>query len=780
MPRPRLVLPLALAAVLLAMPAPGVSAEPASKITPGLADQLAALGDGAVHGAFVHFDGGTPAQHRALLDDAGLAVTADFESTAGAVFAVGPVESLRALAAQPSVTRLEEDRLLTLHGDTAVWSTRARVVQENVSGGPFYDAAGRILDGEGVGVAIVDSGINAAHPDLASRVAANFKIVCSTPGLINTTTGMCFGPRVFVDTADVGTTDTSSGHGTHVSGIVAGDGTQSTGPYPVAEAAPNVRGTFTGVAPGARLVGYSTGEAISVLYALEAWQHIFDNYDTFEPRIKLVNNSFGELGGATYDPASIEAKVVKSLVGKGVTMVFSAGNGGGTGSADLTSSYCDDPTPGVICVANYDDGSPGTSPTGTGNRDFALNASSSRGNAADSATWPDVSAPGTFYTAACIRGVQPVCATGIVNEVRWGGFYGSISGTSMASPHVVGIAALLLQARPGLTPAQVEDTIVDTAYKFTAGAAYVPDPQNSGETTSFDKGSGLTDAPAALTALGVASAGLSVAEPQTPTVAITAPADGTVVKPKGTLAVSGTAFDGTPEALAPEEQLILDGDGGDLAAPGAADIVRLAVQETPAGAATAGLTYRLTVRDASDFGAVPSVTLRVTQNVNGKPFQTNVSATPLAVAAAGGSAPATSVTRTGNTVEFFVPFTNLGNPTAGAPAHNVFASTFVQVIVDVAPGAGGAAAADLNVRPMLGRPYTILRPAASPAPAARVTLSVDGGPEQTSELSGSSPSYAWSRTIGLKGLKKGTHTLRATLYLDGAARATDTSTIVVR
>jgi serine protease AprX len=238
-----------------------------------------------------------------------------------------------------------------------------------------------------------------------------------------------------VQFVDVGSTnsDTTSGHGTHVSGIVAGDGRQSTGPYPVAEAAPNVKGTFTGVAPGATLFRYSTGEVIAILYALEAWQHLYDNYDNLRPRIRVANHSFGEVGGATYNPDSIEAAMVKKLVAKGITMVFSAGNEGGAGEADVTSSYCDDPTP---------------------------------------ATYPDVSAPGSFITSACIRGVEPVCATGIVNELRWLGFYGSISGTSMASPHVVGIVSLLQQARPDLTPAQIQDVLEDTAHKFTAGAPY--------------------------------------------------------------------------------------------------------------------------------------------------------------------------------------------------------------------------------------------------------------------------------------------------------------------
>ena len=748
----------------------------------GLVADLARLPSANPYGAFVHFAGGTPAEHRNLLEGHGLVVTADFESTAGAVFAVGTVGEIRALTREPSISYLEENRKLRYTGDTAAWASRARVAQEAVSGGPYLNGDGDPLTGEGVGVAIVDSGINANHPDLTKRVGKNFKIICTTPGLIDTTTGQCFGPLQFLDVGNAANTDTTSGHGTHVSGIVAGDGTQSTGPYPVPAAAPNTRGTFTGVAPGATLHGFSTGEVIVVLYAAEAWQYIYDHYDEFEPRIKVINNSFGEDGGATYNPDSIDAKLVKALVEqKGVTFAFSAGNSAGTGATDTTSSYCDDPTPGVICVANYDDSSTGTSPTGTGNRDWMLNSTSSRGLASNSDSWPDISAPGTFYTAACIRGVQPVCATGIVNEARWGGFYGSISGTSMSSPHTAGAVALLLEARPDLTPAAIEDTLLDTAYEFSFGEPYVGDPQNAGETHSFDKGAGLLDVQAALSALGVPSAG-SGAGPGAgePDVRITDPADGSEHDGTGTITVAGTAHDGTGATGAPSPQVILDGDSGDFPGPGAADIVKLTVQETPAGALTPGLTYRLTVRDALDVGLAGAVSLRVTQNVDGLPFQTNVSVGMAGVVTpTTSSAMATSAGRTGNTIEFFVPLANLGNPEAGAPAHNVFASSFINVIVDVAPSAGGPAAADLNGRPMLGRPYTILRPEAASSPLAAVTLSVDGGPEQPTTLTGSATDYGWGTTLDLTTLGNGTHTLEATLYLDGNEAASHSITITI-
>jgi hypothetical protein len=255
----------------------------------------------------------------------------------------------------------------------------------------------------------------------------------------------------------------------------------------------------------------------------------------------------------------------------------------------------------------------------------------------------------------------PVCATG--PTIPYAPFYSTIGGTSMATPHISGVAALLYQARPTLTPAQVEDVLLDTAYKFTAGASYVSDPQNSGGTTSYDKGAGLVDVPAALNALGVGH---------------------------------GTAPTGS--------QVIATNDGGDYPAQGAADIVGLSVQ----GEST-GLRYTLTLRDVDDVGPT-TVSLRVTQNVNGKPFLTSltVSSTGVTIPAASTSntAVATQATRdtASNTVTFFVPFSNLGNPPVGSIGHNVFASSFVGLIVDAAPGGAGAEAI---ARPQFGSPYTV-------------------------------------------------------------------------
>jgi hypothetical protein len=280
-----------------------------------------------------------------------------------------------------------------------------------------------------------------------------------------------------------------------------------------------------------------------------------------------------------------------------------------------------------------------------------------------------------------------------------------------------------------------------------------------------DKGAGLVDVPAALKLLNV-KAGGGGSSTGTPTIDIATPAAGSTVT--GTkLTISGTANDGS--VTTQPVQWIADGDGGDYSGPGAADIVGLSVQETDGG-----LTYALTVRDAADLGPTGSASYRVTQNVNGLPFQTNVALSATgATASTTGTALATSATLVGNTIRFFVPYANLGNPPAGSPAYNVFASSFIQVIQDYAPSPNPSTGAEINTRPMNGKPYTIVRPSGSTAGAATVSVKV-GKKTLAATVTGTGPTYAW--TLTTKKPPAGQHTATATLLLGGVAKATDSVT----
>jgi len=722
-------------------------------LSPGLRADLASLPSDTPYGVFAHFAAPTADGGREHLENFGLRVITTFDAV-DVTFAAGTLSDIRALSHSPKLTYLEKNEDLQFADETDVWATRARVAQQAVSGGPYRDGTGRILDGAGVGVAVIDSGIDSPHPDLAKRIAANYKVECSLV-LVYSDNGRCYPDPILLEPGVP--SDTTSGHGTHVAGIVAGDGTAS-------------NGTFRGTAPGASLYAFGVGEGIHVLFASQAYDYIVQEYQTFSPRIRVINNSYGNKGGTPYDPNSVLSKLVVAANGLGVTSVFAAGNDGSdadTGNADDLSGSAKDPTPGVITVANYNDAERGT-------RDNTLSTSSSRGRVGNPSAYPDIAAPGSSITSTCNPRLG-LCNLG--PNPAYQPYYAFMTGTSMASPHVAGVASMLYQARPDLTPAQVEDVLQDTAYKFTglAGApgAYEPDPQNPGSTISYDKGAGLVDVPAALNALGVPHDGAAVIT--NPTVSITSPADNARVD--GLVTVSGNAFDGVVQPPTPAPVVVADGDGGDyITGPAAADIVGLTATETPTG-----MRYAIAVRNLADRG-LTSVGLRVTQKVDGQSFLTsvNLTATGVSIPAAGTSntAVATSVEAdlATNTVRFFVPFANLGNPASGVPAFNIFASSFVGAIADFAPGGTGG---EVITKPQFGRDMTIVRPKPAPVPNSTVTLAVDGGPGVPATLTGASPSYGFSGGVDLSSLAEGTHTITSTLRLNGVVAAVDTVSVLI-
>jgi serine protease AprX len=357
------------------------------------------------------------------------------------LLAAGDADALRSLATIAGVERLEHDAPIEVFTETSHTATRG---DQLLNGAVTVD--GEIIDGSGIGVAVVDTGVDGLHPDLVDRMGENVKVVPSL-GLLGGTAI----PFPESDTLSLG------GHGTHVAGIVAGDGSASDG-------------RFHGAATGATIHGVSGGTLISLHSALEALYWVLENHDTVTPTIRVVNNSWGSSAGE-YNENNSTARAVNQLIEEGVTVVFAAGNDGGDGSTQRTSVQCVDPTPGMICVASYDD-------LGTGTRDGSTSSFSSRGDATRTETWPDLAAPGSNIIAAC-RVYLPVCATGALGADDLVS-YASLSGTSMAAPHVAGIAAQVLQVDPTLTPAEVEAILVATAHDYGA--------------SGFEAGAGLVDA----------------------------------------------------------------------------------------------------------------------------------------------------------------------------------------------------------------------------------------------------------------------------------------------
>lgn len=436
----------------------------------GLTDQTTVL----VHGADL-------ASAEDAVTASGLTRRGDF-SEIGVVIAEGDSSQIQQVRSEPGVTYVEGgEQPIELFDATSNTATRGLEAQRTLSG-----ADGSPLTGEGVSVGVIDSGIDPNHPafrepDGSSAVVANLKTVCLPLGELCTVQRV---PSVLdTDTTSVG------GHGTHVSGIVAG--------RPVTTSAGD---ELQGAATGAKVVSLSTGAALFIVGADAALDWVLENHEApcgagvpadVCPPIKVTNNSYGPSGGGEFDPNSATVKLQRALAAEGVLTVWASGNDGGDGSQSLTNPPSQDPTPGVVGVASYFD-------QDTGTRDGLVSDYSSRGLAGDASTYPDISAPGEDITSAC-RPYLVICSTGLDPRNGPGpldvGTFNTISGTSMAAPHIAGIVAQLFQAKPDATPAEIEDALTSTAHQYADGAPYDADG------TSFDKGHGLVDVVAATRAL---------------------------------------------------------------------------------------------------------------------------------------------------------------------------------------------------------------------------------------------------------------------------------------
>lgn len=467
------------AASMLAGPASGQGG--LAPISDGLAEQLENLTTGVIP-VFVHADDIGTATEAAT--DAGLTVITTWDKISVAV-ARGDKTQIQAVRANPDVNYVEGDGGLDLFLSTSHEATGGELARTDL-----VDGQNGPIDGRGVAVAVIDSGVDGTHPFFqsggSSAVKLNLKNVC---GPLTDLVGSFPLPNdnCFLDLTSVNDTDTLSlgGHGTHVAGIVAGRDTNISG-------GPQVHGA----APGATIVSLSVGVGLNIFGANSALNWVLDHHQNpcaGCPPIKVTNNSYGPAGGGSFDSNSATTLLQRALVDEGVVTVWAAGNDGPDNSA--TNPPGQDPTPGIIMVASYDD-------LGTGTRNGNVSSFSSRGMAGNPSTYPDVSAPGSNITSAC-RLYLLICSTGLDPQNGPGlfdiGTFNTISGTSMATPHVAGIVAQLFQAAPDATPADIEDAIKATAYKFDDGAPYEAFGPN---TTSVDKGTGLIDAYAAALSLG--------------------------------------------------------------------------------------------------------------------------------------------------------------------------------------------------------------------------------------------------------------------------------------
>jgi len=179
------------------------------------------------------------------------------------------------------------------------------------------------IDGTGITVVVLDSGIDAGHPDLDYRTKTimNLKSDTGNP------------PWVEMENSD-----TSSGHGTHCAGTVAGNGDAS-------------GGARRGVAPGANLIGLSVGELFFITGAIGGLEWVYEHSMRGDNpyNIRVVSNSWGA-GGGEYNPQdSISQASERLTYENNVIVVFAAGNSGGDGTDIQSSNYGN--TPANLCVA---------------------------------------------------------------------------------------------------------------------------------------------------------------------------------------------------------------------------------------------------------------------------------------------------------------------------------------------------------------------------------------------------------------------------------------------
>ena len=346
---------------------------------------------------------GTAGRHLSMLD-AQVALIAD--------------SSLESLAARADVLSVTLDR--RVHG--TLERTSATVGASQVR-----DELG--VDGAGVGVAIIDSGVANWHDDLGSDRVVHFADFVAHM------------PQAHDD----------YGHGTHVAGIIAGSGYDSAG-------------ARRGMAPGASLIvlkvldGAGDGFISNVIAAID---YVIEHRARFNIRVLNLSVAAGVYESYTKDPFTLAAK---RAVDAGIVVVTSAGNLGRSDSGQIQRG-------GITAPGN----APWVLTVGASNHqrtaaraDDTLASFTSRGPTnIDRAMKPDVVAPGV--------GIESLAAGGstIYNlnpAARLGGTvdtatlpYLSMTGTSMAAPVVAGTIALMLQANPELTPNLVKAIIQYTA-----------------------------------------------------------------------------------------------------------------------------------------------------------------------------------------------------------------------------------------------------------------------------------------------------------------------------
>ncbi len=363
--------------------------------------------------------------------------------------------------------RADVERLRALPWVSSVHPDRAIEFALN-DAAPLANATGAWQDlgvrGAGVRVLVIDTGVDALHPDLEDRILVNVQAADPLDsGLVplDYHEGVPFNDEM--------------GHGTPVTGIIAGTG-EALGEQDPSHA------TYIGIAPEADIVSWGIFSPYGFMaQALQGFEYALENQERFG--FRLITNSYGGFGGA-HDPedpfnvASLEAYKA------GMAVLFAAGNDGQPDACEEVWINSFGNMPWALNIGATDKQArlwPFSS-TGMDPRDCG-----------EVWTHPTLVAPGAAITATksragwihaldAVAGPDPMERDLVAQATH----YSQASGTSFAAPMVAGVLALLLEANPELSPAQAYDILVETAVPLAEARPY------------WQAGAGMVDAGAAV------------------------------------------------------------------------------------------------------------------------------------------------------------------------------------------------------------------------------------------------------------------------------------------
>jgi serine protease AprX len=311
------------------------------------------------------------------------------------------LSQLQTIIQIPGIKKVFLDREVSILLETGVPTVKASLIWPTGN------------EGQDATIAVIDTGI-APHPDLKSRIIGFHDIIRHKK-------------QAYDD----------NGHGTHCAGCAAGDGTQSNGKY-------------RGVAPKASLIGvkvlnkYGIGTLSTVIAGIEWCIKHKEEY-----QIDIISLSLGSSATSPYTEDPV-CQMVELAWKAGIVVVVAAGNEGPNPKTIASPGN----NPHIITVGATDDQKT------VDFSDDQIAYFSSRGPTLDGLAKPDLVAPGTNIVS--LRSRSSFLDTSM-KQNRVDKHYFRLSGTSMATPIVAGVAALMLTSSPNLSPDQVKDRMMKTA-----------------------------------------------------------------------------------------------------------------------------------------------------------------------------------------------------------------------------------------------------------------------------------------------------------------------------